>query len=219
MRLIFCVREHTFDEIYMGHMLGFSAIHGVDVISATANARGFTPLTAVARTYGWKRELIEVASDECNRRGEVAVLGTLTPELLLVPKTKGDGGRLPDADHLMLDLLAAVNDQQFESLHFTHFGFLQGRLPVMEMRRILEVLLNPLEELTLNTLYWDIDQRGQSALVHLHETVVRQYRLIAPKPEIFVAPTYEWQEVQKTSSGNTAHELISKKVNSSHRVH
>jgi hypothetical protein len=26
MRLIFCVREHTFDEIYMGHPLGFPAV-------------------------------------------------------------------------------------------------------------------------------------------------------------------------------------------------
>lgn len=29
MRLIFCVREHTFDEIYMGHQLGFPAIRGI----------------------------------------------------------------------------------------------------------------------------------------------------------------------------------------------
>ena len=61
MRLIFCVREHTFDEIYMGHPLGFPAIHGVEAISATANARGFTPLTAIARTYGWRREHLELA--------------------------------------------------------------------------------------------------------------------------------------------------------------
>ena len=56
MRLIFCVREHTYDEIQMGHLLGFSAILGLDAISATANANGFTPLTAIARTYGWQRD-------------------------------------------------------------------------------------------------------------------------------------------------------------------
>ena len=61
MRLIFCVRDHTFDEIYMGHPMGFPAIHGVEAISATDNARGFTPLNAIAKTYGWQRKHLELA--------------------------------------------------------------------------------------------------------------------------------------------------------------
>lgn len=212
MRVIFCVREHTFDEIYMGHQLGFPAIHGVDAISATANARGFTPLTAIARTYGWEREQLEMASAECNQRQEVAVVSALSPCLLLVPKTRGDSGWLPDADRLLIDLLAAVKHLRLGSLQFTHYGFLQGRLPEMEMRRILEILLSPSHTTTLNVMYWDIDRRGLNSLINLYKLVAHQYRLVVDRPEIYVAPNYEWREVDVTPGGNSAHEFIAQRA-------
>ena len=219
MRLIFCVREHMFDEIYMGHQLGFPAIHGVDAISATANARGFTPLTAVARTYGWQREIIEMASDECNQRREVAVLNTLTPNLFLVPKTRGDDGWLPEADRLLSDLLAAVNHLQLGSLHFTHFGFLQGHPPEMEMRRILELLLSPLQKTSLNVFYWDIDRRGLNTLINLYIALASQYRLGVDKPEIYVAPKYEWREVDRAPGGNSVHEFVEERTHPFNKFH
>lgn len=219
MRLIFCVREHTFDEIYMGHPLGFPAIHGVEAISATANARGFTPLTAIARTYGWQREHLEQACAECNRRQEISVVSTLTPSLLLVPKTRGDGGWLPDADRLLIDLLEAAKHLCLGSLHFTHFGFLQGRIPAMEMRRLLELLLSPLQASSLNVLYWDIDRRGLHALCRLYTEIARQYRLGVSKPEIYIAPTYEWRELDRTPAGHSVHEFTEQRPPLSPRFH
>ena len=219
MRLIVCVREHTFDEIYMGHQLGFPAIQGVDAISATANGKGFTPLTAIARTYGWGREQLEMASAECNQRQEVAVVSALTPCLLLVPKTRGDNGWLPDADRLLIDLLAAATHLQLNSLHFTHFGFLQGRLPEMEMRRILEILLSPSNTPTLSVMYWDIDRRGLNSLINLYKAVARHYRLAVDRPEIYVAPKYEWREVGRTPNGNSVHEFMAQRPNPHHRFH
>ncbi len=219
MRVIFCVREHTFDEIYMGHQLGFPAIHGVDAISATANARGFTPLTAIARTYGWESEQLEMASAECNQRQEVAVVSTLSPCLLLVPKTRGDSGWLPNADRLLIDLLAAAKHLRLGSLHFTHFGFLQGRLPEMEMRRILELILSPSHTSTLAVMYWDIDRRGLNSLINLYKVVARQYRLAVDRPEIYVAPKYEWREVGRTPSGNSVHEFMAQRPDLPHRFH
>ena len=219
MRVIFCVREHTFDEIYMGHQLGFPAIHGVDAISATANARGFTPLTAIARTYGWEREHLEMASAECNQRQEVAVVSTLSPCLLLVPKTRGDSGWLPNVDRLLIDLLAAAKHLRLGSLHFTHFGFLQGRPPEIEMRRILEILLSPLHTSTLNVMYWDIDRRGLNSLINLYRVVARQYRLAVDRPEIYVAPKYEWREVDRTPGGNSVHEFMAQREVPPHGFH
>ncbi len=208
MQLIFCVREHNFDEIGMGHQLGFPAIRGVDAISATANVEGFTPLTAIARTYGWQRDYLERASAECNQRQEVAVLNMLTPNLLLVPKTKGDSGWLPDADRLATDLLAAVSHLRVSALHFTHFGFLQGTPPEMEMRRILELLLSPLQKSSLKVLYWDIDQRGLNALIRLYRAAARQYRLGVAEPQIYAAPTYEWHVADRLPDGNSMHEFV-----------
>jgi hypothetical protein len=219
MRVIFCVREHTFDEIYMGHQLGFPAIHGVDAISATANARGFTPLTAIARTYGWESEQLEMASAECNQRQEVAVVSTLSPCLLLVPKTRGDSGWLPNADRLLIDLLAAAKHLRLGSLHFTHFGFLQGRLPEMEMRRILELILSPSHTSTLAVMYWDIDRRGLNSLINLYKVVARQYRLTVDRPEIYVAPKYEWREVDRTPGGNSVHEFMAQREVQPHGFH
>ena len=219
MRLIFCVREHTFDEIYMGHQLGFPAIHGVDAISATANAGGFTPLTAIARTYGWEREHLEMASAECNQRQEVAVVSTRTPCLLLVPKTRGDSGWLPNVDRLLIDLLVAAKHLRLGSLHFTHFGFLQGRPPEIEMRRILEILLSPLHTSTLNVMYWDIDRRGLNSLINLYRVVARQYRLAVDRPEVYVAPKYEWREVDRTPGGNSVHEFMAQREVPPHGFH
>ena len=46
MKIVFRVHVHTEDEIQVGHKLGFSGLHGIDAVSATANSEGFTPLTA-----------------------------------------------------------------------------------------------------------------------------------------------------------------------------
>ena len=83
------VIEHSQTEYQMSHKLWFAPATGVDAISATANASGFTPLTAIARTYGWQRDQLEAASAQCNRRQEVAVIKALFPTLMLVPRTQG----------------------------------------------------------------------------------------------------------------------------------
>ena len=205
MRLIFCVREHTFDEIQMGHLLGFPAILGIDAISATANAHGFTPLTAIARTYGWQRDQLEAASDVCNHRQEVAVLNALSPTLLLVPQTHGDDGRRPAVDSLISDLLAAVDHLKIKSLHFTHFGFVQGRFPEVEVRTILEILLASLPQSSLDVLYWDIDRRVLNDMIKLYSSVSSRYQTKATGPEIYMAPKFTWHPVASMPSGHSIH--------------
>ena len=53
MHLTFNVIKNTLDEFTMGHKIWFEPVPGCDVISATANAPGFTPLIAIARHFGW----------------------------------------------------------------------------------------------------------------------------------------------------------------------
>ena len=205
MRLIFCVREHTYDEIQMGHLLGFPAILGLDAISATANAHGFTPLTAIARTYGWQRDQLEAASAQCNHRQEVAVIKALSPTLLLVPRTHGGEGSLPSVGGLMSDLLAAVDHLKIGSLHFTHFGFVQGRFPEREMRTILETLLGSLHQSSIDVLYWDIDRRVLNDMIKLYSRVSSRYQLKATGPEITMAPKFTWHPVETTPDGHSLH--------------
>jgi len=205
MRLIFCVREHTFDEIQMVHLLGFPAILGLDAISATANANGFTPLTAIARTYGWQRDQLEAASAQCNQRQEVAVITALSPNLLLVPRTHGEDGRLPNVGNLISDLLTAVNHLNIRSLHFTHFGFVQGRFPEMEARTILNALLGSLHQSSLDVLYWDIDRRVLNDMIKLYSRGSIRYQLKPTGPEIYMAPKFTWQPVAEVSGGHSLH--------------
>ncbi len=219
MRLIFCVREHTYDEIHMGHLLGFPAILGLDAISATANARGFTPLTAIARTYGWQRDQLEAASDVCNHRQEVAVLNALSPTLLLVPHTHGDDGRRPAVDSLISDLLAAVDHLKIKSLHFTHFGFVQGRFPEVEVRTILEILLASLPQSSLDVLYWDIDRRVLNDMIKLYSSVSSRYQTKATGPEIYMAPKFTWHPVASMPSGHSIHVFADARETSSGGLH
>jgi hypothetical protein len=125
--------RHIFDEIEMGHKIFFSPCNEADTISATANSRGFTPLTAIVREFQWDRELIRKASEECNLTGDVMIVNEVKPTLLLVPKTR-DMSQIADLTKKLIDKTNAIGSQV---LHFTHFGFTQGRYPTNEMKIIL----------------------------------------------------------------------------------
>ena len=163
MDIHFRVLRNTHDEISMGHKYWFQPAEGCDAISATANAPGFTPLVAVARHFGWDYGMLEVAAGACNKKGEVAVVSAVSPKLFLVPATKGHG----EAKFLIADLLKATSAVGSCGLHFTHFGFLQGRFPEEELRDILAEILSPHLSHTLQTLVFDIDVRAESRLYSL----------------------------------------------------
>lgn len=172
MEIIFRPIQHSFDEVIMGHAIWFRPINGIDAISATANASGFTPLTSIARAFDWQRETIQEAAKQCNDKGEIAVLNYFQPNLFLVPKTKGQSNTL----FYITDLLKALNHMRFETLHFTHYGFIQNKLPANEIEKILEVMLNPLTQSTLKQVIWDIDVRQDDKMEYLHK-VIKQYGL------------------------------------------
>jgi hypothetical protein len=77
MEIIFREMPHSYDEVVMGHKLWFPESIESDVISATANVNGFTPLNAIARRYNWNTETISSASKQCNSRREIAVISEL----------------------------------------------------------------------------------------------------------------------------------------------
>jgi hypothetical protein len=151
------VVNNTADEIRLGHKLWYYPVPGCHAISATANASGFTPLSAIVRRFDWDRQLIERAVHVCNRRGEVAILANLSPNLLLVPATKGRG----EARRLAQDLFRAAGAINAERLHMTHYGFLQGKFPRDEIASVLDVFLSLGPNSSLAMLVVDIDRRGQ----------------------------------------------------------
>lgn len=80
-----------------------------------------------------------------------------------MPATKGHG----HAKFLITDLLKAASEIAVQGLHFTHFGFLQGRFPEEEISDILGEILSPHLPRTLQRLVFDIDVRAESSLYGL----------------------------------------------------
>jgi hypothetical protein len=208
MKIIFRVHVHTEAEIQVGHKLGFSGLQGVDAVSATANAEGFTPLTAAARIYGWDRDLITRASQQCNERKEVAIVHQVTPTLLLVPKVTGRTSYKYTVEGCAIDLLMAAKHLKIKSLHFTHFGFMQSHKVADDFRKVLEIILNPLSDLPLEELIWEIDYRGLRALQSAYQTVRLRFHLPDDDPAIILAPQFEWVDTMSLEGGYTWRELV-----------
>jgi hypothetical protein len=208
MKIIFRVHVHTEAEIQVGHKLGFSGLQGVDAVSATANAEGFTPLTAAARIYGWDRDLITRASQQCNERKEVAIVHQVTPTLLLVPKVTGRTSYKYTVEGCAIDLLMAAKHLKIKSLHFTHFGFMQSHKVADDFRKVLEIILNPLSDLPLEELIWEIDYRGLRALQSAYQTVRLRFHLLDDDPAIILAPQFEWVDTMSLEGGYTWRELV-----------
>lgn len=163
MEIIFREMPHTYDEVVMGQKIWFPGSIESDAISATANSDGFTPLTAIARRYGWDRDLVEQASRKCNRNGEVAIINDVKPRLLLVPKTKGKS----EVAFLIDDLIAAANAINVDVLSFTHYGFVQNKLPKEEVNSILKVMMSPQTKSTIRVVVLDIDFRFKKEMITL----------------------------------------------------
>ena len=163
MNISFRTVTNTQDEKSMGQKYWFSPAPDCDAISATANAPGFTPLIAIARHFAWDYQLLEKAAGQCNTRGEVAIVALTGPSLFLVPATKGHG----EAQFLIKDLLKAVAAVGATSLHFTHFGFLQGKFPEAEVSSVLRELLGPNVPRRLEKIVFDIDVRAERKLYDL----------------------------------------------------
>jgi hypothetical protein len=162
MDLIFRSIRHPPDERSMGQVYSFRPAPGCDAISATANTEGFTPLLSIDRHFNWDRDIIKRAASSCNTNGQVCVV-ELTPILFLVPATKGHG----DAAFLIRDLIWATKSAKINSLHFTHFSFMQNRLPESEIVAVLNYLLGDSSVLGLDRLVIDIDARQESHLYKL----------------------------------------------------
>ena len=163
MEIIFREMPHSYDEVVMGHKIWFPESIESDAISATANSEGFTPLTAIARKYDWDRKLVDAASSQCNSRGQIAIINELKPTLLLVPSTKGNG----DTDFLINDLVKAANAVSADVLNFTHYGFVQNKLPVNEIEKILDVMMNKSLVSSVRVVVWDIDFRFKNEMVNI----------------------------------------------------
>ena len=81
------------------------------------------------------------------------------------------------------------------------------------------VIMSVLKSYPLNVMYWDIDRRGLNSLINFYRVVAHQYRLAVDRPEVYVAPKYEWREVDRTPGGNSVHEFMAQREVPPHGFH
>lgn len=170
MNINFKIIENTYDEIYMGQKIWFSAVPGCDAVSATANTQGFTPLTAIARKFDWDLDMIEREAAACNKEDTAIIVRTVTPKLLLVPATKGRGSR----KKIEYRYLKALHGLDPICLHFTHYGFLQGRFPASEISWVLNLLLGQLLPVSIKMITVDVDERRSRDFFNLMRPALKE---------------------------------------------
>jgi hypothetical protein len=160
MKIIFRPIPHNPMEILMGQFIWFHPCEDVDAISVTANPEGFTTQNRVGQLLGYDQKAMIDAAKASNDKYEIAILNKSKPPLLLVPQTYGEKNSL----FLINDLIAACNHLKVKKLHFTHFGFIQNKLPKNEVEQILRIMLDPNIQSTIKTVVWDVDSRVQDEL-------------------------------------------------------
>jgi L-ascorbate metabolism protein UlaG (beta-lactamase superfamily) len=124
-------------------------------MTATANPSLMAPLQVIASKYNWNQLRVHHAATRANRFSKIAVLQDLKPRLILVPRTTGER----DASELMNELLYAAESIDSEVINFTHYGFIQERLPQIEVESVFKKLAEKKGKTSIRVLIWDIDSR------------------------------------------------------------
>lgn len=211
MKLILRSHNNTAEEIQLGHKLGFTTVKGVDVISITANLNGFTPATAVLRRLGYGKDQFQQIAEECRTDGCVKLYAGREPNLIFVPHTRGYTGRNRSIEYYITRIIQICNSKSFKSLHFSHFGFINGEFQKKDIFRILTVILNPLIHTTLNVLYWEIDYRYLRETMNIYYSVRKLYNIgHTSQAEVIYAPEFEYVDHTLYSDGSCWREFRQK---------
>ena len=138
-------------------------------VSMTANFDGFTPSNGMIGSYQWdKSEIIRVV-ESCDTFQEVMIFDYFAPELLLVPKTRGES----DTEALMKSLIDATNYINTEYLHFRHYASLLRKLKsTKEVTDVFRYFLNPKLDTSLKEVLFDV---GDKKIIGLYNSIAESF--------------------------------------------
>lgn len=157
--------EIIFRPLQSNNYLGFWPSIESDTMTVTANPMGMSPLQVITSKFNWNSLRVHHAATRVNRFSKVAVLRDLKPKLILVPRTRGE----KDASELMDDLLEAVKSVESEVLNFTHYGYVQEKLPMVEVESVFKKLSEIKNSTSIRVVIWDIDSRYQAEIKGMYE--------------------------------------------------
>ena len=152
--------EIIFRPLQSHNYLSYAPSIESDTMTVTANPMGMAPLQIIASKFSWNLLRVHHAATRVNRFSKVAVLRDLKPKLILVPRTRGE----KDASELMDELLEAAESVESEVLNFTHYGYVQERLPMVEVESVFKKLSEIKNRTSIRVVIWDIDSRYQAEI-------------------------------------------------------
>lgn len=162
--------EIIFRPLQSKNYLGYSPSIESDTMTVTANPMGMSPLQVITSKFNWNSLRVHHAATRVNRFSKVAVLRDLKPKLILVPRTRGE----KDASELMDDLLEAAELVKSEVLNFTHYGYVQEKLPKIEVESVFKKLSEMRNSTSIRVVIWDIDSRYQAEIKGMYEKYFTQ---------------------------------------------
>ncbi len=157
--------EIIFRPLQSNNYLGFMPSIESDTMTVTANPVGMAPLQIISSKFNWNTLRVHHAATRVNRFSKVAVLRDLKPKLILVPRTTGQ----KDASELMGDLLEAAESVESEVLNFTHYGYIQEKLPAVEVESVFKKLSEVTQKSSIRVVIWDIDSRYLTDVKNLYQ--------------------------------------------------
>jgi hypothetical protein len=207
MKFIFRVHTHTQIEIDAWKKIGFTSIKENNfleygVISATANLNGFTPLNAILGAIGIRSEKFKEVVDALNAVDKIYHYTHTKPNLIFVPLAKGESSSRSGSEYYTTEIISICNLYKYKYLHFTHFGFINGIFQSNEISKILKIFLNPLVNIKLETIYFEIDSRHLENLKSLFNDIAnRIFRLGIKNVEVIYAQEYEFIDTINLDNG------------------
>ncbi len=157
--------EIIFRSLQSNNCLSYAPSIESDTMTVTANPMYMAPLQIIASKLNWNTLRVHHAATRVNRFSKVAVLRDLKPKLILVPRTRGE----KDACELIDELLEAAESIETEVLNFTHYGYVQKKLPIVEVESILKKLSEIKNSTSIRVIIWDIDSRYQAEIKFIYK--------------------------------------------------
>jgi hypothetical protein len=140
--------------------------------------------------------------EDCQINEVVNLYSGNKPNIILVPSIRSKENKKVSIEYYITKILQICNANNFKSLHFSHFGFINGNFQQEDILRILMVLLNPLIHSTLKVFYWEIDSRYLDRILQcFHHINNSCYCNFSRKPLVIQLTAYEYDDFLAFSDG------------------
>ena len=164
------IREvlHTSDEIAMGQVIHYLPLPEADAVSVTANAAGFTTMTAVARHWNISLDQATAIADHANKLKHKCPWSLVLEEpkwrcLITVPRTYGQS----DSEAMTRKILEDTRGERVKILEFSHYNFIQKTFPEIEIASAIRAMRAWHDSDGIDTVIFDIDCRFLATLSKL----------------------------------------------------